>query len=199
MKFLFLPLPWTSKSLILVTKWKVLIALSGGTFLAHCNHWPEKSSTHSEVKYVFTVSIQDAFLASGFSLADYICQVLVTSLWSIFSFRLNANAVMFIWAAVLHSSAIARSSVQLLIPLSRMSSTKSRLVKLFHFFATAQEDSPSLDFIFVAQAARNPAIDFLVFEEAPATSLVDGFHSEEALGYFYKHTCMQTDRNYACH
>ena len=47
-----------------------------------------------------------------------------------------------------------------------MNSAKSRLVKLFRFFAKAQEDSLSVDFLFVAQAAQNPAIDFLAFEEA---------------------------------
>ena len=47
-----------------------------------------------------------------------------------------------------------------------MNSAKFRLVKLFRFFVTAREDSPSVDFLFLAQAARNPAIDFLFFGEA---------------------------------
>ena len=51
-----------------------------------------------------------------------------------------------------------------------MNSAKSRLVKLFRFFTTPQEDSPSVDFLFMAQAARNPAIEFLVFGEAAVKS-----------------------------
>ena len=47
-----------------------------------------------------------------------------------------------------------------------MNSAKFRLVKLFRFLVTAREDSPTLDFPFLAQAARNPAMDFLFFEEA---------------------------------
>ena len=38
----------------------------------------------SEAKCVFTVSFQDALLASIFSLADFICQVLVTISRSVF-------------------------------------------------------------------------------------------------------------------
>ena len=47
-----------------------------------------------------------------------------------------------------------------------MNFAKSSLVKIFRFFTTPQEDSLSVDFLFVAQAARNPAIEFLVFGEA---------------------------------
>ena len=53
MRFLFLPLPWMSISLILVTNRKVSIPLRSRTSLAHCNHWPEQPSTDSEVKRVF--------------------------------------------------------------------------------------------------------------------------------------------------
>ena len=52
--------------------------------------------------------------------------------------------------------------------LSRMNSAKYRLVKLFRFLATEQEDSPSVDFLLVAHAAKNLAIDFPVFGEAAA-------------------------------
>ena len=38
MRFLFLPIPWISKSLILVTNWKVSIPWRRKNFLAHCNH-----------------------------------------------------------------------------------------------------------------------------------------------------------------
>ena len=88
-------------------------------------------------------------LASSFSFADSICQVLVTSSRSIFSFHLNANSA--------------------LIPFSRMNSAKSRLVKLFHFFEAPQEDFLSADFLLVAEAAQNPAID-LFFGEAGVKS-----------------------------
>ena len=57
-----------------------------------------------------------------------------------------------------------------MIPLSWINSAKFRLVKLFHFFATPQEDSLSVDFIFVVQATGNPASDILVFGEAAAKS-----------------------------
>ena len=92
------------KSLILFTNWKVSIPLSRRTSLTHYNHWPEQPSTQPEVKCAFTVSIRDSLLASSFSLADSICQVLVTSSRSIFSFsfRLNKNSAMSIWLAFLN-------------------------------------------------------------------------------------------------
>ena len=49
-----------------------------------------------------------------------------------------------------------------------MISAKYRLVKLFRFLETEQEDFPSVDFLLVAQAAKNLAIDFPVFGEAAA-------------------------------
>ena len=113
-------------------------------------------------------------LASSFSFADFICLVLVTSSRSIFSFHLNANSA--------------------LIPFSRMNSAKSRLVKLFHFFEAPQEDFLSADFLFAAEAAQNSAID-LFFERQVSKALVGFFHCELTLGHFYKHHCMQTNRN----
>ena len=108
MRFLFLPLLWISKSLILVTNWKMSIPLSKRTYLKHCNHWPEQPSTQSEVKCVFSVSIRDTLLASTFYLAESICQDFITSSRSLFPFRLNTNSAMSIWPAVLRFSATAK-------------------------------------------------------------------------------------------
>ena len=56
------------------------------------------------------------------------------------------------------------------MPFSQINTVQSRLVKLFHFFATPQEDSPSVDFFFVTQAALNSAIDLLIFGETVVKS-----------------------------
>ena len=93
----FLHLPLTRKSLILVTNWKVHISLSTSNYLTHCNCRQDKLSTQSIVKHVFTVSIQDTFQASSFSLTGTIFQFLVTSSRLFFSFRLNMNSAMSIW------------------------------------------------------------------------------------------------------
>ena len=109
-RFLFLPLTWISKSLILVTNWEVSIPFSRRTSWTDCNHYSEQPSTQSEIKSVFTVSIRDTLLTSSFSLVNSICQVLIINSRSIFSFCLNTNSAMSIWPAVLRSSTIARSS-----------------------------------------------------------------------------------------
>ena len=164
MSFLFLPLPWISKSLILVANWKMSIPLSRRTSLVHCSHWPEQPSTQSEVNCVFTVSIRDTLLASSFSLTDLICQV-----HGVF-FHFILMQTQQCLSGQQFSARQQRSSLQLLIPFSWMNSAKSRLVKRFRLFATPQEDSPSVDFLFIAQKTRNPAINFLLFGEAAVKS-----------------------------
>ena len=194
MRFLFLPIPWISKSLILVTNWKVSIPWRRRTFLAHCNHWPEQPSTQSEVNYVFILSIGDALLASSFSLADSICQILVTSWRSVFSFHLSTNSAMLILlAAHLHSSAIARNLGYFLIPLSRMNSSKFRLATPFRIFATSWEDYLSVDFLFLAQVARNHAVDFSSFGETAVRS-PGGWFSLRATSWSLLSTYLYADR-----
>ena len=57
-----------------------------------------------------------------------------------------------------------------------MNSYKSRLVKLFPFFFATPPDYLSVNFIFVAQVARDPATDFSDFGEA-AVKIPDGWFS----------------------
>ena len=165
MRFLFLPLAWISKSLILVANCKVSILLSRRTPLAR-NHWPEQPSTQSKVKCVFTVSIRDTLLTSSFSLADSICQVLVTgSRISQFVSQYEFSIVHLASSFPLHSNS-KESSVASDEPFPWINSAKSRLVKLFRFFPTPHKGSSSTYFIFVTQAAWSLEIDFLVCRKA---------------------------------
>lgn len=76
-----------------------------------------------------------------------------------------------------------------------MNSDKSRLVILFHFFAMSREDSPSIDFLFVEQAARNPALEFFVLRESVVKSPGGWFYCRQPLDYFYRHA----GRNSVCY
>ena len=138
-------------------------------------------------------------LASSFSLGDFIYQVLVSSSRTVFAFRPNTNQAMSTWPAVLRSSAIAKGSVWLFISLSRMNFAKSKLVKLFRFFTRTREDSASADFLFWDRQHQILQLTFWFFERQLSKALVDGFHCKLPLGHFYRHTCLQTDSNYACH
>ena len=171
----------------------VSIPMSRRTSLEHWNQWAEQPSTQSEVKCDHTVSNRDTFLASSFSLAETICQVLVTSSLSIFSFRVNPNSLMSIWRAVLCYSVIARSSVYSF----SNEFWQIQISQTFSLFCNSTRRFSFCDFLFLAQTAENPAINFFVFWRGSFQEpWVNCFHCDLPL---LGHTCMQTDWNYACH
>lgn len=104
---------------------------------------------------------------------------------------------MSIWSAFLCFYAIARNSVQHLIP--HVNSDKSRLVKPFCFFCNRKRRFSFC--IFFSSWQRQHEILQLTFsfsEKQLSKVSLDGFHCELLLGYFFRHLCMLIGRNYVC-
>ena len=211
MRFLFLPLPWISKSLTLVCFFRSyprIYWLQTG----RCQfHWEKELPWHTVTTDQHNLQhIQNSNVSSLYRF-EMLCWLPVFLWLTPFAkFWLQVHGVLFhfIWIQTQQCP----SGKQFSTPQQWQGGQSTIWYPLLkwtllnpgwsNFFASLQEHEKILllwTSFFGHRQHEILQLTFWLLERQLSKTLVDVFYFELPLGHFYRHNCMQTDINYACH